>query len=477
MEITRPWAFWRRLQYGTAYIVLIVSTIVVVHYAYFYSPPTCFDGRQNGDELGVDCGGSCTRICTFTVAPPTILWAKSFKVTDGQYNAVSYVENRNQIAGTPNLRYTFRLIDSQGIIIERTGVTELPANSTLPIFEGRIDTGNRAPTETVLVLEDANLWLPSSYNRSQFRTISTELRGVNARPRLDVTIENTEVTSVSNVSVVAVIFNAIGTPLTASQTFVDQLPGRTRSDVVFTWPRPIATTVRSCDVPSDVMLVLDRSGSMAADGGTPPEPLESAKRSAVQFVSLLNDRDQIGYVSYATMPSTPMEQTLTNERNLATQAILSTQMGTDGIQYTNMGEVFRVAGAELLSQRAREEARKVIVFLTDGDVTRPLNPTTGERDVEYAANYARNAANEVKAKDVTIYTIGFGKEFTGDPTIILRDTNLIADLASSPSQSFIAPTVADLEAVYREIAQDICEEGPTKIDIIPRVSGYFAPYP
>lgn len=477
MDINRPWAFWRRLQYGTAYGLIVLLFIVGGYYKYFHAPPSCFDGVQNGGEQGVDCGGPCTRICSFTVSAPVVLWSKSFLVTDGQYNAVAYVENRNPLAGTPAIKYTFRLLDSQGIITERSGTTELPANSTFPIFEGRIDTGTRIPTETVLVLEEAELWLPSNYNRGQFRTVATELLGVNARPRLNATLENTEVTTVANIEVVAVIFDSFGTPLTASQTFINQLSGRSRSDIVFTWPRPIATTIRSCDVPSDVVIVLDRSGSMAADGGDPPEPLESAKQAAAQFVSLLRESDQVGYFSYATLPSNPIEQQLTTQKDQATQSILATIMGIDGIQYTNMGEAFRTAQTELFGTRAREEARKVIVFLTDGDVTRPVNPETGERDVEYAANYARQSAAAVKNQEVTIYTIGFGDFFANIEDVIERDIDLIVDLASSPEQSFVAPTIADLRNVYRDIAEDICEAGPARIDIIPRSDANFAPYP
>ena len=31
------------------------------------SQPTCFDGIQNGDETGVDCGGSSCEDCVFTL--------------------------------------------------------------------------------------------------------------------------------------------------------------------------------------------------------------------------------------------------------------------------------------------------------------------------------------------------------------------------------------------------------------------------
>jgi hypothetical protein len=150
-------------------------------------------------------------------------------------------------------------------------------------------------------------------------------------------------------------------------------------------------------------------------------------------------------------------------------------MGTDGVQYTDMGAAFDTALSELLSQRHREDARKVIVFLTDGDVTRPVNPATGLADREYAASFARTQAEKAKDQDVTIYTIGFGDFFSTTSEAVDRDVDLIRDLASEPGLFFTAPTIADLERVYQQIAGDLCEEGPTRIEVITKTSTNFTP--
>jgi Mg-chelatase subunit ChlD len=476
MKNFRWWAFWRRMQYGLGYALIVMLCVVGVYYNYFYQPNTCFDGIQNGDELAVDCGGSCVRICSFTVAPPQVLWAESFAVTDSQYNAVAYIENRNETAGTPELRYKFQLFDKDGLINEKSGTTSLPPNTTQPVFEGRIATGGRIPTYTNLEITAAEVWLPGASDRSNFRTTALELLQADSRPRLNATLQNDNLYGVNNVEVVATIFDARGTPLTASQTFIDNFAGRSQSNLVFTWPRPIAKTIRSCEVPSDIMIVLDRSGSMAADGGTPPEPLESAKRSAETFVGKLRADDQIGFLSYATMPSNPIERTLTKDKTSAITAIANTTMGSDGVQYTNMGEAIRAAAVELTSNRHRDDARKVMILFTDGDVTRPLNPA-GERDVAYAGAYARTLAEQAKEQDITIYTIGFGDFFAPTSDLISRDLTLISDLASAPELSYTAPTVADLARVYSEIADSICEEGAARIDIVPKTGGGFPRWP
>ncbi len=476
MRKPRLWAFWRRLQYGLGFLTFWLIIFVGSYFMYFYSPATCFDNAQNGDEQGKDCGGKCVRICSFAVTPPKVVWAESFKIVDGQYNAVAYVENKNAEAATPALAYTFKLLDGGSVIAERKGVTILPPNSVYPIFEGRIfTTDGRVPTQTIIEIESSDMWIPASIGRNQFRTLDIELLSTDSRPRLNVQIENTELTEARDVEVVATIFDRAGNPVTASQTFIDVFSPRSQKDIVFTWPNSIAKTVRSCEVPSDIMLVLDRSGSMAADGGNPPEPLESAKQAAKYFIKQIRNADLAGFISYATNPSNPIDQTLTSNLADVEKSIQDIEMGKDGVQYTNMGEAFNSALSELTSTRHREDARKVIVFLTDGDVTRPINPSTGLADRDYAANYARTMAKKAKDANVTIYTIGFGEFFMGEEDEVKRDIDLIKDLASDPSLYFAAPTVTELQAVYQKIAGDLCEEGATRIEVITKTKTNFAP--
>lgn len=470
----RAWAFWRRMQYAAGSILAVAFIGVSMYALFFTAPPSCFDLKENGTERGIDCGGACVRICAADVTAPIVLWTRSFKVLDSQYNAVAYVENKNQVAAAPEIRYTFSLHDEQGLITERTGTTILPPNSIYPIFEQRIDTGNRVPTQTFIKLEPVELWQPAERGRNQFRVISREIQGADVLPRLEAKIENTALTEARDVEIVATIFDVTGNALTSSRTFIERFAPRSEQNLVFTWPEPIATTVRSCEVPSDIVVMLDRSGSMAADGGDPPEPLESAKRAAQAFVQQLNANDQVAILSYATEPTNPMEQVLTGNKTEAMQAIAGTVMGTNGTQYTNMGAAFNIAATELLSPRHRDSARKVIILLTDGDVTRPLNPQ-GERDVEYAAQFARDAATAAKEHDILLYTIGFGAGFKSGDGTISRDVELIRELATDQEKYFEAPTIEALMMAYQQIATDICEDGIAVIDIVPKSATSFTP--
>jgi Mg-chelatase subunit ChlD len=476
MSKFRPWAIWRRLQYGVGFTAFWIIVGGAFYYTNTYTPPTCFDNLQNNTEAGVDCDGSCVRICASSVTPPVVEWAESFKIQDGQYNAVAYIQNRNLQAGTPVLKYKFQLLENGSLIAERSGTTVLPPNTIYPIFEGRIiTTDGREPTETRFELEPAELWLPANYVRNQFRVIDLNLENTDTTPRLTTKIENTELTDADGIETVATIFDSEGKPQTVSRSFIDKFASRSIREVVFTWPNSIAKTIKSCEVPSDIMVVLDRSGSMSADGGEPPEPLESAKIAAQNFILQAQSSTQIGLVSYAASTTFPIEQVLTSDKETAAKAATAVAMGKDGTQYTNMGDAFATALAELTSERHRDNARKVIVFLTDGDVTMPFNPETNQLDRNYAATYALEKANAAKDASVTIYTIGFGQALQKEDGSMTRDIELIRSLASEPGLYYEAPTIADLENVYKQIATGLCEAGPTKIEVIPKNKTTFTP--
>jgi Mg-chelatase subunit ChlD len=452
----RKWALIRQIQYGAGFGLFWVLIFTGIYFQYFHAAPTCLDERQNGGEKGVDCGGSCNRICAFEVTAPTAKWARSFPVTESRYNAVAYIENTNRIAAAPEVTYTFTLYDEQGLITERKGKTILPPDSVYPVFEDRIDTGGRIPTQTFIALDPVDLWLPAQVGRDQFTITDRRLTDADASPRLEAKIRNNELTGASEVEVVATIFDASGNALTASRTFIDDFKARSEATAVFTWPEPIAKTVRSCEVPTDVILAIDLSGSMNNDGDNPPQPITSVLAAAESFVRRLKPTDQAGLVTYAT--TAKLQQRLT--RDVTALANMIAKLTIDPKEETgstNQGDAFRSAFEELHSELHSKEARKVLVLLTDGLATAP------DEDPD---EYARQNAALVKGSGISVFTIGLGKDVNMD---------FVRELASDPNQAFQAVTTADLDRIYKTITASLCEDGAAVIDIVPKTNASFAP--
>jgi hypothetical protein len=108
--------------------------------------------------------------------------------------------------------------------------------------------------------------------------------------------------------------------------------------------------------PIDVMLVMDRSGSM--DGAR----IASAKTAANQFIEKmrLGNGNQVGLVSFAS--DTTKDQTLTSDYD----AVKSKVTNLHATGATQMRRGLYEAIAEL-SQEGRSDAIKAVILLTDGD--------------------------------------------------------------------------------------------------------------
>jgi Mg-chelatase subunit ChlD len=209
------------------------------------------------------------------------------------------------------------------------------------------------------------------------------------------------------------------------------------------------------------MLVFDRSGSMGFGGQDPPQPLTDAKNAALVFIDGMQDVDQVGLVSFATVASDPVDQTLTSLQSSVKKAIESIVIFSPASeQHTNIGDGIEKATQELLSMRNNSRAKKAIVLLTDGVASRPLNPEK-ETDQDYPEAYASERAEIARNSEISLYTIGLGDAVNEE---FLRD-----NIATAPNYYYKAATSAGLKEIYDEIAQAVCEEESFTTDVVVHV--------
>ena len=109
------WALKRQIFYIIILFIFFGIFAFLVSYPYLNKEPTCNDKKQNGNETGIDCGGSCILVCTFEVDKLSVLWSRTFPIVPGRYNAVAYVENQNTNTAIYKIKYRFRFADKDNI--------------------------------------------------------------------------------------------------------------------------------------------------------------------------------------------------------------------------------------------------------------------------------------------------------------------------------------------------------------------------
>jgi uncharacterized protein YegL len=181
---------------------------------------------------------------------------------------------------------------------------------------------------------------------------------------------------------------------------------------------------------ADVMLVIDRSGSMQ---GTPLQDAKDAAKAFVDGLNLSPGADQVGLVSYSSSAilNHRLSRTAGTVRAAIDALVASGQTNiTDGIDK---------AQEELESVRHVPENRPIMILMTDGQHN--VGPGPGP------------AADAAKAKGTRIITIGLGDV----------DEAQLKSLASSPDDYYHAPTSDELKGIYEQIAGTIMGVPATNI--------------
>ncbi len=241
------WGARRQIMIVSGFIGIIVVIAALIIIPKLQETPTCFDGKQNGTEQGVDCGGGCAKLCPFQTSDVVVRWARVFPVTSTVASAVAYIENPNIAAAARNVPYQFKIYDeNREFITERTGVAYIAPNGSSAIFEGGIQVGSRTPkyAEFVFTGEPAWVTLDPRVNSINIVPSNPVITNQESKPKITGTITNvSDRYAVKTISVVAITYDKDGNALGASQTYLPALNPQEQNSVIFTWPNPFANTV------------------------------------------------------------------------------------------------------------------------------------------------------------------------------------------------------------------------------------------
>tara|TARA_B100000745_G_scaffold262983_1_gene187260 strand:- start:6239 stop:6967 length:729 start_codon:yes stop_codon:yes gene_type:complete len=235
--------------YGTGVMVFFLALAIPLVFFSIYEPASCFDGKKNQGETAPDLGGPCILLDPAFVQPIAVQWTRSFAVRDGFYNAISYVENNNKEAGVTNVRYIFKLYDARNILIaERTGETPIYPGKVFPIFEGRIDTGNRVPVRATFDFLTDKVWEKMLDPSRGIVVFNETIENRDTTPRVDAEVKNTTLESYRNVVLIATVFDANGNAINASRTIISRIDPTESLPVAFTWPAAFSEKVTRVDI-------------------------------------------------------------------------------------------------------------------------------------------------------------------------------------------------------------------------------------
>jgi len=246
------WAARRRF-----FILLIVGAVAVaflttVGVATFYKSPSCTDNKQNQDEAGIDCGGSCTYLCTEQAHLPTVLFTKALQYNSGRTDVIAMVENKNAAAAAKNVPYTITLYGSEQSLIQRiTGSFDLPPGARIPVFVPGILSGKQGVVNAFLdITFSSPQWFSMQTDPRIVPTVSTVKQwGTASAPRIEAILMNPSVITLTNVRAIILVRNGKGDVIAASSTILPAIPAQGQATAMFAWNYAFS------DVPASIEVV------------------------------------------------------------------------------------------------------------------------------------------------------------------------------------------------------------------------------
>lgn len=239
------WSTAHRLLYGLIIMGAVGGFFAYVFFTKVYTPPSCTDGIMNQKEQGIDCGGSCSKLCSNAYVPLQVAWSRGDMVAPGYYNIGAYVVNKN-VQGAAQVSYTITVYDDKGVTIgnRKGNILVAPQRNAL-IFEPAFNIAQKKLGRISVTLDTVN-WIRALDTGIDLDIVNTTFSKDSAQSsRVDSIIINPTVTNVSALIVYAIIYDAEGTTLGFSETRVDGVRARSSERIAFTWPyipkAPVAT--------------------------------------------------------------------------------------------------------------------------------------------------------------------------------------------------------------------------------------------
>lgn len=232
------WAEKRKL----AYILGVLIVLGSISYATFRSltkvEPTCFDGRKNGGENGIDCGGKCNLYCANDLADPKILWTRTFPVTEGIVHALAYIEHGHQGASARKINYSFKIYDDKNTqIAEKTGSTFLGPAGKTAIVETLIKTKNMTPAFVRFSILPPISWekVSNVFSQAVVDTSKNLLEDFADGSRLTSVVTNNSRLDFKDLELIAILYDKDGNAITTSKSIISNLKSKEKKTVYFTW--------------------------------------------------------------------------------------------------------------------------------------------------------------------------------------------------------------------------------------------------
>lgn len=247
---------------GKKRIAIIIIYLIIFSIfgllAYWIVKPdsTCFDGKRNQREEGVDCGGSCAPCERNIQAQPLIISEKSFVYGGpGKYDVMAKISNPNNLFGSSGFSYEFILRDSSGKeIAGRIGKEFILPAETKYIIEIGLET-DMPPRDINVEISDAGWEEFSDYEKPRLNIYNKHFNlissGVGFGEAFGL-LRNESPFDFNFIKINVVLRNSSGKPVAFNSTDMRTVNANEQRDFRLLWPSSFPGEVQNVEMEAEV---------------------------------------------------------------------------------------------------------------------------------------------------------------------------------------------------------------------------------
>ena len=238
------------------YVVIFALLSAGIYYSFIKAPETCFDGKQNQNEQGVDCGGACGACREVVIGQDLEIKEAAFvSGGNGRFDVVAKIYNPNDEAGASSFRYTFELKDASGkVMATRSGESYILPQENKYVMELNLETATE-PNSVEIKTENIRWEHFSGYQEKpavnvyqrRYNQISSGVGFSEAYGLLS----NESLYDFRSIVVKVILRDNNGKPLAFNQTEMRTVVSHENRDFRLVWPTAFPGTVERIDMEVD----------------------------------------------------------------------------------------------------------------------------------------------------------------------------------------------------------------------------------
>ena len=227
--------FLKQLIYGSFFIIIFLA----FGYGFFlFISPTssCFDGKKNGLEENVDCGGSCQSCEIKALSKLEVIKAMLIPAKEGSSVLVFQIKNPNPFYGASSFFYKVYNETGEFSFLLSSGESFIYSGETKYVIEPLLSLNAESVKNIVVSLDNISWSRRDAFNSPDLNIRETSTKLENDSISVSGIISNRDTFNFSKIPVEVLFFDAANNLIGASKTEIKDLKSFTERQFIITYP-------------------------------------------------------------------------------------------------------------------------------------------------------------------------------------------------------------------------------------------------